>query len=165
MVVYNSYPVFQYLLTDYMLGKEFRVYGPENMLPIHSFINTEVSDLPASRKIEGLVSFSSKLFMCPQCETPSFYLADPRGFNPDCELQLVDGGSCLMFTDFKLRDPWRYAKYAFRARSADGFSKKEILERHGVSWSVLNDLPGWLTSMNSVVEFMHCIYLCKSPIF
>jgi hypothetical protein len=72
-----------------MVGKEFRVYGDENMFPVHSVINTEVSDLPASRKIEGLASFSSKLFMCPRCETPSFFLVDPRGFNPECELWLA----------------------------------------------------------------------------
>ncbi|KAG1747491.1 hypothetical protein EDD22DRAFT_981908 [Suillus occidentalis] len=104
-----------------------------------------VSDLPASCKIEGLASFSSKFFMCPQCKTPSYYLADPRGFD---------------YLYFKLRDPWCYVQYAFRACSADDADKKEIFDRHGVSWTVINDLPGWLNSVNSVVKFMHCIYLC-----
>ncbi|KAG1729628.1 uncharacterized protein EDB91DRAFT_1085663 [Suillus paluster] len=79
-------------------GQEFRIYGHKDKHPIHSALNSEVSNLPASCKIEGLASFSSKLFMCPQCKTPSYYLADPRGFNP--------------------------------------------------------------TAVNSVVEFMHCVYLC-----
>ncbi|KAG0705932.1 hypothetical protein DFH29DRAFT_980680 [Suillus ampliporus] len=132
-------------MTRLYAGKEFRVYGHENMFPIHPVMNSEVSDLPTSHKIEGLASFSSKVFMCPQCDTPSYYLADPRGFKPE---------------DFKLRDPWRYIKYAYRARTADESDKKEICERRGVSWSGLNSLPGWLTSINSVVEFMHCVYLC-----
>ncbi|KAG2743727.1 hypothetical protein P692DRAFT_20704639, partial [Suillus brevipes Sb2] len=126
-------------------GQEFRIYGHEDKHPVHSALNSEVSDLPASRKIEGLASFSSKLFMCPQCDTPSYYLADPRGFNP---------------TDFRLRDAWRYVKYAFRSRSLDDDDRKEIFERRGVHWSVFNLIPGWLTAVNSVVEFMHCVYLC-----
>lgn len=69
-----------------MIGHEFRIYGHEHKFPVHSVLNTEVSDLPASRKLEGLVSFSSKLFMCPQCETPSYYLADPCGFDPERKL-------------------------------------------------------------------------------
>ncbi|KAG1818110.1 uncharacterized protein BJ212DRAFT_1446573 [Suillus subaureus] len=102
---------------------DFRVHGHENKFPIHSVLNSEVCDLPANRKLEGLASFSSKLFMCPQY-------------------------------------PWRYIRYAFRAHSAEDADKQEIFDRHGVSWSPLNRLPGWLTSLNSVVEFMHCIYLC-----
>lgn len=62
---------------------------------------------------------------------------------------------------FKLRDPWRYIRYAFRARSAEDADKQEIFDRRGVSWSPLNRLPGWLPSLNSVVEFMHCVYLCE----
>lgn len=72
----------------YVSGKEFRIYGRENMFPVHSVMNSEVSDLPASRKIEGLASFSSKVFMCPQCDTPSYYLADPRGFKPEGKIEL-----------------------------------------------------------------------------
>ncbi|KIK38853.1 hypothetical protein CY34DRAFT_14791 [Suillus luteus UH-Slu-Lm8-n1] len=126
-------------------GHEFRIYGHEDKHPVHSALNSEVSDLPASRKIEGLASFSSKLFMCPQCDTPSYYLADPRGFNP---------------TDFRLCDAWHYVKYAFRSHSLDDDDRKEIFEHRGVHWSVLNLIPGWLTAVNSVVEFMHCVYLC-----
>ncbi|KAG1730535.1 uncharacterized protein EDB91DRAFT_1239083 [Suillus paluster] len=126
-------------------GREFQIYGHEDKHPIHSALNSEVSNLPASHKIEGLASFSSKLFMCPQCETPSYYLADPRGFNS---------------TDFRLSDAWCYVKYAFRSRSLDNDDQKEIFECRGVHWSVFNLIPGWLTAVNSVVEFMHCVYLC-----
>jgi hypothetical protein len=73
----------QVIVSDYALGHDFRVHGHENKFPVHSVLNTEVSDLPASRKLEGLASFSSKNFMCPQCETPSYHLADPRCFDAE----------------------------------------------------------------------------------
>ncbi|KAG2051422.1 hypothetical protein BDR06DRAFT_983555 [Suillus hirtellus] len=128
-------------------GREFRIYGHDEKHPIHSALNSKVSDLPASHKIEGLALFSSKLFMCPQCETPSYYLADPCGFNP---------------TDFRLCDAWCYVKYAFHSHSLDDDDddQREIFEHCGVHWSVFNLIPGWLTAINSVVEFMHCVYLC-----
>ncbi|KAG1817167.1 uncharacterized protein BJ212DRAFT_1446741 [Suillus subaureus] len=126
-------------------GQEFQIYGHEDKRPVHSVLNSEVSNLPASCKIEGLASFSSKLFMCPQCNTPSYYLADPCGFNP---------------TDFRLRDAWHNVKYAFRSHYLDDDDQKEIFEHCGVHWLVFNLIPGWLTAINSVVEFMHCVYLC-----
>ncbi|KIK91508.1 hypothetical protein PAXRUDRAFT_797245 [Paxillus rubicundulus Ve08.2h10] len=127
------------------LYRVFYVPGHPTKEPIHLIINTEVSDLPASRKTEGLASFSSKLFMCPQCKTSSFMLSDPDGFDP---------------TKFVLRDPWRYIKYAFRSHDVDPEEAAEIFERRGVSWSSFALLPCWLPSVNSVVEFMHCVYLC-----
>jgi hypothetical protein len=144
-------------------GQEFRIYGHEDKHPVHSALNSEVSDLPASRKIEGLASFSSKLFMCPQCDTPSYYLADPRGFNPTGKSGLMGHYWVIsnVSADFRLRDAWRYVKYAFRSRSLDDNDRKEIFERRGVHWSVFNLIPGWLTAVNSVVEFMHCVYLCE----
>lgn len=61
---------------------EFNVHGHNEKELTHHAIHTEVSDLPASRKLEALESHSSKLFMCPICSMPSYYLAHPDCFNP-----------------------------------------------------------------------------------
>jgi hypothetical protein len=63
-------------------GAEFRVYGEKESIISHSFIQTNVSDLPASRKCSGLHGHTSKYFMCPICDMPFFRLVDPDCFDP-----------------------------------------------------------------------------------
>ncbi|KAG1870321.1 hypothetical protein F4604DRAFT_1926630 [Suillus subluteus] len=88
---------FVYDMIELYGGQEFRIYGHEDKHPIHSALNSEVSDLPASHKIEGLASFSSKLFMCPQCEIPLYYLADPCGFNTTGDYAMLGAMSNMPF--------------------------------------------------------------------
>ncbi|EGO03076.1 hypothetical protein SERLA73DRAFT_150594 [Serpula lacrymans var. lacrymans S7.3] len=53
-------------------GQSFCIPGHQDKKPTNSIINSEVSNLPASRKIEGLAGHSSQLFMCVACNTPSY---------------------------------------------------------------------------------------------
>jgi len=71
----------------------------------------------------------------------------------------------LTIPEFKYRKDWRYIKYAYRSRSADPKAADEIAAKRGVRWSVLNELPNWFPSSNSVIDFMHCVYLCKCCLF
>jgi hypothetical protein len=64
-----------------MTGVHLRVYGQSEPQLIHSQIQTNVSDLPASRKVGGLHGHESKYFMCPLDKTPFFRLVDPDAFN------------------------------------------------------------------------------------
>ena len=48
---------------------------------INAFLQTNTSDLPASRKASGLASHSSKEFMCTVCTKPFHALGDPDGFD------------------------------------------------------------------------------------
>ena len=64
-----------------MTGVHFRVYGQSETQLVHSQIQTNVSDLPASRKVGGLHGHDSKYFMCPLDKTPFFRLVHPDAFN------------------------------------------------------------------------------------
>jgi hypothetical protein len=50
-------------------GVHFRVFGQQELQISHSQLQTNVSDLPASRKISGLQGHTSKWFMCPNDTT------------------------------------------------------------------------------------------------
>ena len=65
-----------------MIGVEFTVHGYDDCLVSHSHLDHNVSDLPASRKMSGLHSYTSKFFMCPLCKQPYFALVHPDCFNP-----------------------------------------------------------------------------------
>jgi len=98
-------------------GLEFEVHGHDHTITSHSVLQADVSDLPASRKVSGLAGHTSKHFMCPFCEMPFYRLVDPDCYDP---------------SSFKLRDDWRYIKYAFRARDVDAKVAEEIFVKRGV---------------------------------
>ncbi|KAH7917473.1 hypothetical protein BV22DRAFT_1026280 [Leucogyrophana mollusca] len=125
-------------------GVEFNVHGHDQRELSHSVVDTNVSDLPSSRKVGGLSGHTSKFFMCPTCKQPLFSLCHE---------------DCFDHTKFTMRDDWRYIKYSFRARDATPDIAEAIAENRGARWSVLNALPGWMPGANGVVEFMHCVFL------
>lgn len=61
--------------------------------------------------------------------------------------------------ELNARDPWRYVKYAFRAREATDEVAEEITRRRGVRWSVMDELVNWLPSVSNLIDLMHCIFL------
>lgn len=62
-------------------GVLFDVHGKSEPEPFHVQIGSDVSDLPASRKTSGLLTYTSKYFMCDHCDTPFYGLVDPDSFN------------------------------------------------------------------------------------
>jgi len=64
------------------LGLEFHVHGKEEKELYHGQLALDVSDLPANRKLNGYMSYTSILFMCTLCEVTLFSLTDPQAFNP-----------------------------------------------------------------------------------
>jgi hypothetical protein len=147
-------------------GVEFRVYGEKEPIISHSFIQTNVSDLPASRKCSGLHGHNSKYFMCPICDMPFFRLVDPDCFDPTSmccnQLQFVDINIILFCSEFTYRSDWKYLKYAFRARDVDHETAEEIRTKKGIGWSTMNLLPGWMPGATNVTDMMHALYLCSS---
>ncbi|KAJ7697183.1 hypothetical protein B0H17DRAFT_1197583 [Mycena rosella] len=123
-------------------GVMFNVYEAEPEA-FHVQVGTDVSDLPASRKTSGVLACTSKYFMCDHCDTPFYALVDPDSYN---STKLTD------------RDPWRYLKYAFRARDASEEVAEEISRRRGVRWSVMNELVNWLPGVTGLFDLMHCIF-------
>ncbi|KAJ7751437.1 hypothetical protein B0H16DRAFT_1318064 [Mycena metata] len=122
----------------------------------HVQVASDVYDLPASRKTSGTLACTSKIFMCDRCDTPFYALTDPAAYDSK---------------KFNARDPWRYLKYAFRARDASAEVAEEISRRRGVRYSVVDELVNWLPGDTGLVEPMHCIYgslikhLCKNILY
>ncbi|KAF7360895.1 hypothetical protein MSAN_01119200 [Mycena sanguinolenta] len=124
-------------------GVNLHVHGKEEREPFHVQIGSDVSDLPASRKTSGLLSYTSKYFMCDHCDIPFYALGDP------------DTYSLEKLTE---RDPWRYLKYAFRARDASAEVAEEISRRRGVRFSVMDNLVNWLPGDTGLFDLMHCVF-------
>ncbi|KAJ6533052.1 hypothetical protein B0H19DRAFT_1039565 [Mycena capillaripes] len=57
------------------------VHGKDGPEPFHVQIGSDVSDLPASRKKSGLLSYTSKFFMCDHCDTPFYSLVHQDTFD------------------------------------------------------------------------------------
>ncbi|KAH9932537.1 uncharacterized protein B0H18DRAFT_1083280 [Fomitopsis serialis] len=127
-------------------GVYLDVHGSEEPHLVHGSLYMGVSDLPASRKANGLRGPTSKEYPCPYCYQSFDSLTSAECFNPTC---------------FRMRDDWRYIKYAYKARDADADLREEIAERRGVRWSVLDALPGWMPARSSPPEFMHATFLVQ----
>ncbi|KAG2737679.1 hypothetical protein P692DRAFT_201674704, partial [Suillus brevipes Sb2] len=58
-----------------------------------------------------------------------------------------------------MRDDWKLLEHAHRSKSSTTkAARKSILDEHGVRYSVLNELPGWLPMRRSPIDFMHNFY-------
>ncbi|KAI0062605.1 hypothetical protein BV25DRAFT_1915767 [Artomyces pyxidatus] len=136
-------PIVKQILKLYN-GVYMRVHGKENLQEIHGTLYVDASDLPASRKIAGLLAPTAEKFMCHVCTQRFSSLVCSDCFDPE---------------KFKLRDDWRFIKYAYQSRYADPDDQEEIAAKRGVRWSVLDKLPGWMPGRDSPVDFMHSIFL------
>ncbi|KAJ7758619.1 hypothetical protein B0H16DRAFT_1313721, partial [Mycena metata] len=142
-------------------GVPLAVHGKAEPEPFHVQVGSDVSDLPASRKTSGLLACTSKYFMCDHCDTPFYALVDPDSFDPITKHNL----------ELNARDPWRYLKYAFRARDASEEVAEEISQRRGVRYSVVDRLVNWLLGETGLFDPMHAIFgtvirhLCKNILF
>ncbi|KAF7343039.1 hypothetical protein MVEN_01734200 [Mycena venus] len=137
-------------------GVFFDVHGKDQPELFHVQIGSDVSDLPASRKTSGLLSYTSKYFMCDHCNTPFYALVHPDAFDS---------------TKINERDPWRYLKYAFRARDASPEVAEEISRRRGVRYSPMDNLVNWMPGQTGLFDLMHSIFgtmikhLCKNILY
>lgn len=78
-------------LTDHDAGIDFRVYGRDVTELFHAQLATNVSDLPASRKLNALQGFTSTHFMSHVCTAKFNSLIDPEAFKPECSYSVVQG--------------------------------------------------------------------------
>ncbi|KAF8119204.1 hypothetical protein EV363DRAFT_1400949 [Boletus edulis] len=102
------------------------------------------SDVPASRKLTGAAAHSHKTHPCNYC----FVL-----------LRDIDTPVAYDIKNFRMRNDWEQLSHADRSlRATTKVAKKNILDTHGVRPSILNDLPGWLPSRRSPIDFMHNFY-------
>jgi hypothetical protein len=66
-------------------GAMFQVHGHKQCEIAHCHLQSDVSDLPASRKVSRLAGHTSKYFMCPFCEMLFYRLVDPDCYDPTSE--------------------------------------------------------------------------------
>ena len=61
---------------------------------------------------------------------------------------------------FVLRDDWEQMKHAEESRRATSIkARKQILDEHGVRYTILNSIPGWMNILRSIIDFMHNFYM------
>jgi hypothetical protein len=82
-ILYNGlascFNMFQLLILNH-LGIECRVFGREDPELFHAQLGSDVSDLPASRKLNALGGFTSTHFMSHICTATFNSLTDPEAF-------------------------------------------------------------------------------------
>jgi hypothetical protein len=89
------------MLTGHDAGIEFRVYGHDVTELFHAQLATDVSDLPASRKLNALQGFTSTHFMSHVCTAKFNSLVDPDAFKPECRYLVP----CCSQTSLNLINP------------------------------------------------------------
>lgn len=58
-----------------------------------------------------------------------------------------------------MRDDWESLKHAELSRRATSDkARKKILDESGMRYSEFNQLPGWMPSQLTVVDYMHNFY-------
>lgn len=98
-------------------------------------------DLPAARKVAGLLSFLSKALMCSRCYCPRDSIKD-------------------VSLGFPVRDAETLRAQAYLWKNAKTQSQRNKIENDkGVRWSELWRLPYWDPTTQLVVDPMHCLLL------
>jgi hypothetical protein len=58
--------------------------------------------------------------------------------------------------DFKLRGDWESMMHAYESKNAtSNAARKRILDAHGVCWSALNTIPGFMPIKGAPLDLMH----------
>ncbi|KIY48977.1 hypothetical protein FISHEDRAFT_42291 [Fistulina hepatica ATCC 64428] len=125
-------------------GLMMQVY--EHRLPqrVYAVAACSSCDLPASRKFFGKAGVMHDTQMCDICHVSKADLNRASGYDIE---------------HFVLRDDFEQLKHAFKSQNAR--TKKDcraILDAHGMRYSAVNILPGWLPISSSVIDFMHNFY-------
>lgn len=81
------------LLID-LAGVEMKIPGEDQLQPVHAYLLASASDLPATRKLSGLRSHSSKKWMCPLDTQPLCSLTHPDCFDAESEFLKFSSRNC-----------------------------------------------------------------------
>ncbi|KAG1812591.1 uncharacterized protein BJ212DRAFT_1448170 [Suillus subaureus] len=121
------------------------MYGFQRPHEVHAAVLCENSDIPVTRKLTGMAGHSHKTHPC------NF-----------CFISLIDIDSSVAYdiTNFHMQDDWKLLEHAHHSKlSTTKAARKSILDEHGVRYSILNELPGWLPMRCSPIDFMHNFYV------
>lgn len=65
-----------------------------------------------------------------------------------------------------MRDNWEAIQLSYDIRNATSQRERDIFaSSHGIRWSAMNELPGWMPFDSAPLDLMHNLYLgkLKSP--
>ncbi|KAG1810737.1 hypothetical protein EV424DRAFT_1571382, partial [Suillus variegatus] len=119
------------------------VYGEEEEVDVFADNEVLACDMPASHKCNGTAGHSHDFHPCAFCDADVVKINTPDGYNDT----------------WSAKDDFHMLRQSFYSRDAGPARREAILRDHGVRWSILNLLSGWLPSKKSVLDFMHCIFL------
>jgi hypothetical protein len=65
----------------------------------------------------------------------------------------------MSFLGFVMRDDWQAIQLSYDVRGADIKERDNFAASHGIRWSAMNELPGWMTYSSAPLDLMHNFYL------
>ncbi|KAG1736380.1 hypothetical protein EDD22DRAFT_982388 [Suillus occidentalis] len=124
-------------------GVKMDVYGEEELVDV--FVDNEAlaCDMPASHKCNGTAGHSHDFHPCAFCDIDIVKINTPEGYN----------------NSWTAKDDHHMLHQSFYSKDATPARQEAILRDHGVRFSILNVISGWLPSRKSALDFMHCIFL------
>ncbi|KAG1737090.1 uncharacterized protein EDB91DRAFT_1249737 [Suillus paluster] len=130
-------------LMDLKNGVKMDVYGEEEVADVFADNEVLACDMLASHKCNRTTGHSHDFHPCAFCDTDVVKINTPDSYN----------------NTWSAKDDFHMLHQSFYSRDAGPARQEAILRDHGVRWSILNLLSGWLPSKKSVLDFMHCIFL------
>ncbi|GBE87684.1 hypothetical protein SCP_1103610 [Sparassis crispa] len=133
--------------------------GIKEMIELHKGIEMSVHDDDAATVYAD--------FLCDNCDTPaarkvSGTASHNHDFHPClyCGINILDINKSSGYDNSRPeKDDYKLLKHAFSARGVSIRRESAILCNHGVRWSIMNLLAGWLPSSQTVLDFMHAVFL------
>ncbi|EAU82786.2 hypothetical protein CC1G_10905 [Coprinopsis cinerea okayama7 len=101
-------------------------------------------DTPGARKFAGFAGHTADLHPCPWCDCTSLDFSEDKGYDT---------------YSFTSKNDSTLLKQKFYSRNSSSARQATILEDHGVRWAMFDALPGWKPATQTVLDFMHAIYL------
>ncbi|KAG0698529.1 hypothetical protein DFH29DRAFT_877950 [Suillus ampliporus] len=130
-------------LMDLKNSVKMDVHGEEEAADVFADNKVLACNMPASHKCNGTAGHSHDFHPCAFCDADVVKINTPDGYN----------------NTWSAKDDFHMLHQSFYSRDAGPARQEAILRDHGVRWSILNLLSGWLPSKKSVLDFMHCIFL------
>ncbi|KAG2757569.1 hypothetical protein P692DRAFT_20711205 [Suillus brevipes Sb2] len=124
-------------------GVKMDVYGEEGLVDVFADNEALACDMPASHKCNGTAGHSHDFHPCAFCDIDIVKINTPEGYN----------------NSWTAKDDHHMLRQSFYSKDATPARQEAILRDHGVRFSILNVIPGWLPSRKSALDFMHCIFL------
>ncbi|KAG2092682.1 hypothetical protein BD769DRAFT_1631822 [Suillus cothurnatus] len=124
-------------------GVKMDVYGEEELADVFTDNEALTCDMPASHKCNGTAGHSHNFHPCAFCDVDIIKINTPEGYN----------------NSWTNKDDYHMLRQSFYSKDATPAHQEAILRDHGVRFSILNVISGWLPSKKSALDFMHCIFL------